>query len=166
MNQQNTWVKLTFSVVFGLALFFNLGLTSNPDTIVTAESMPQCILGTSTLCYHNFDSTTVAATTADSDVFSVSGCSKVSIALSPPNIAEIQVYQCPKNVKDSTCTVFTHDKNADGRIDEADASQTITGSIGRLGVRATPPSQPNMYIDALGVPGSSIARVSVMCNKR
>jgi hypothetical protein len=99
-------------------------------------------------------------------MFPVGSCGKVAVNLSPPDIAEIQVYQCPTGTKDSTCSVFTHDKNADGRIDSVDAAQTITGSAERPGVRATAPSQPNMYIDALGVPGSGTARVAIICSQR
>lgn len=161
MKPWSTSAKAIFSVL----LLFNLGLTSDPDVIVTDETSAKCSLGASKLCYHNFDSSTTT-TTADSGMFQVSGCDKVSVHLSPSSLVQIQVYQCPTGTKDSTCSVFSHDKNGDGRVDSYDMSQVIDGSAGAAGIPATEPDEPNMYIDALSVPGSGTARVAVMCTPR
>ena len=120
-------------------------------------------------CYHLFDSTESAATTADSTVYEVDDCTSMSYKLDGDGTATMLVKECSVLTSgacaSSQATVFTADMDGDGLITTVDESTTLDGTAGRRGYKALAPGARWHYIDVQAVPGSGTAYVTIQCNK-
>jgi hypothetical protein len=156
MKQSNMLAKAIFSLV----LFCSLGLSTDPDILVTAETM-FCSPTSSSVCFHNFDDST-DATTGDSPTFPVSGLRAITYKLHAVTGAQVRIMECPTSTKGSDCTPFVPDTNQDGKITSADEYLVLTGAAGRRGIKNLTPGAPWQYVDVLAPPSSGTARVTVM----
>ena len=134
-----------------------------------ADNTGSCDPKVEGLCYHLFDSTESAATSADSLVYEVKGCKAMTYKLDGDGTAALFVKEC-STLSSGACasateSVFTTDMDGDGLITATDEDTTINGAVGRRGYKEVVPGSRWHYIDVQTVPASGTAYVSIQCHR-
>ena len=142
-----------------------LGLTKTPGSTMGCSNLPRD--GT---CFHDFASTddvdvkrSASATGADSEIYSVKKCRRMSYSIDGDDTADVLFMEC-RDKAGTDCTVFTDDMDNDGDIDAADEAITFDGTAGRRGLREVSVSKPFHFIDVQTAPASGSAYVTLKCH--
>ena len=135
-----------------------------------ADNTGSCDPKVEGVCYHLFDSTESAATSADSTVYEVKGCDSMSYKLDGDGgTATLFVKECSV-LSSGACnstytTVFTADVDGDGLITSVDEATVLDGTVGKRGYKHLVPAARWHYIDVQAVPGSGTVYVTVTCHR-
>jgi hypothetical protein len=129
-----------------------------------------CDVSSKAICYHVFDSTQSAASTADSDPYEVSSCDFMTYRFDGDGTASLYVKECSALDSNGACapgdtSVFTPDTDVDGRVTSIDETTVLDGTVGHRGYRMVAPTARWHFIDVQTVPGSGSVHVSIKCIK-
>ena len=130
-----------------------------------------CDVSSKSICYHVFDSTQSAASTADSDPYDVSTCETMTYRFDGDGgTANLFVKECSSLDSNGDCvsgdtSVFTPDVDVDGKVTSVDEATTLNGTVGRRGYKRVAPAARWHFIDVQEVPGSGSVHVSIKCYK-
>ena len=129
-----------------------------------------CDVSSKSICYHVFDSTQSAASTADSDPYDVSTCETMTYRFDGDGTASLFVKECSSLDSNGACvsgdtSVFTPDTDVDGRVTSVDETTVLNGTVGHRGYKRVAPAARWHFIDVQAVPGSGSVHVSIKCHE-
>ena len=138
------------------------GWSKCPGEVNTETDTPKPSSSSGPICY-NFTDTT------DSPLVDVRKCREIAYRLNADEDgtatgAEVYLRECEESTASvNHCSIAAVDINGDGVLNSSD-EVTLTGAVGRRGVRKFQPSTQYVYVDVSVNAGSDDARVTLKCH--